>query len=60
MAKTFRDNCDTNIVKQTSGELLFPDVQMQLKIYFFVPFVRPCMYHNCGAISGWHACKDCV
>jgi len=33
----------------------FTDVQMPLKTYFFVPFVRPCMHHNYGAISGWHA-----
>jgi len=38
MTKTFRDNCDKNIVQQTSCEPLFPDVQMQLKMYFFVPF----------------------
>jgi len=33
---------------------------MQLKICFFVPFVRPCMHHNYGGISESHACKDCV
>ena len=33
---------------------------MQLKMYFFVPFVRPCMHHNYGGISESHACKDCV
>jgi len=33
---------------------------MQLKMYFFVPFVRPCMRHNYGVISERHACKDCV
>jgi len=60
MTKTFRDNCDINIVQQTSCELLFPDVQMQLKMYFFVPFVRPCMHHNYGVISGREACRDCV
>jgi len=38
----------------------FPDVQMQLKTYFFVPFVRPRMHHNYGVISGSHACRDCV
>ena len=32
---------------------------MQLKMYFFVPFVRPCMHHNYGVISESHACKDC-
>jgi len=37
-----------------------PDVQMQLKMYFFVPSVQPCMHHNHGVISGSHACKDCV
>jgi len=30
-----------------------------VKTYFFVPFVRPCMHLNCGVISGSHACKDC-
>jgi len=33
---------------------------MQLKMYFFVTFVRPCMHHNYGVISVSHACKDCV
>ena len=33
---------------------------MQLKMFFFVPFVRPCMHHNYGGISESHACKDCV
>jgi len=60
MTKTFRDNCDIIIVQQTSCEPPFPDVQMQLKTYFFVPFVRPCMHHNYGVISGSHACRDCV
>ena len=41
MTKTFRDNCDIYIAQQTSCEPLFPVVQMQLKTYFFVPFVRP-------------------
>ena len=59
MTKTFRDNCDINIVQQTSCEPLFPVVQMQLKTYFFVPFVRPCMHLNYGVISGSHACRDC-
>jgi len=60
MTKTFRDNCDKNIVQQTSCEPLFPDVQMQLKMYIFVPFVRPCMHNKYGGISESHACKDCV
>ena len=59
MTKTFRDNCDINIVQQTSCEPLFSVVQMQLKTYFFVPFVRPCMHLNYGVISGSHACRDC-
>ena len=33
---------------------------MQLKTHFFVPFVRPCMHHNYGVISGSHTCRDCV
>ena len=37
----------------------FPVVQMQLKTYFFVNFVRPCMHLNYGVISGRHACRDC-
>jgi len=60
MTKTFRENCDKNIVQQTSCEPLFPDVQMQSKIYFFVPFVRPYMHHKYGGISESHACKDFV
>jgi len=60
MTNTLRGNCDINIVQQTSCEPLFPVVQMQLKTYFFVPFVRPCMHHNYGVISGSHACRDCV
>jgi len=60
MTKTFRDNCDKNIVQQTICELVFPDVQMQLKMYFFVPFVRLCVRHNYGGISESHACKDCL
>ena len=59
MTKTFRDNWDINIVQQTSCEPLFPVVQIQLKTYFFVPFVRPCMHLNYGVISGSHACRDC-
>jgi len=59
MTKTFRDNCDINIVQQTSCEPPFADVQMQLKTYFFVTFVRPCMHLNYGVISGSHACRDC-
>jgi len=59
MTKTFRDSCDINIVQQTSYEPLFPVVEMQLKTYFFVPFVNPCMHLNYGVISGSHACRDC-
>jgi len=59
MTKTFRDNCGINSVQQTSCEPLFPVVQMQLKSYFFVPFVRPSMHLNYGVISGSHACWDC-
>ena len=59
MTKTFRDNCVINIVQQTNCEPLFPVVQMQLKTYFFVPFVRPCMHLNYCVISGSHACRDC-
>jgi len=44
-------------IKQAAS--LFPVVQMQLKTYFFVPFVRPCMHLNYGVISGSHACRDC-
>ena len=60
MTKTLRDNCDINIVQQTSCEPPFPDVKMQLKTYFFVPFILPCMHRNYGVISGSHACRDCV
>ena len=57
--KDIQRNCDINIVHQTSCEPLFPVVQMQLKTYFFVPFVHPCMHLNYGVISGSHACRDC-
>jgi len=60
MTKTFRDNCDINIAQQGSCELLFPNVHMQLDMYFFVPSICPCMHHNYGAISGIHACRNCV
>jgi len=60
MTKTFRDNCDEIIVQQTSCEPRFSDVHMQLKMYFFVPFLRPCMHHKYGGISECHACKDGV
>jgi len=60
MTKTFRDNCDKNIAQQKSCEPLFPDVQMQSKMYFFVPFVRPCMHYKYGGISESLACKHCV
>jgi len=59
MTKTFRENCDINIVQQTSCGPLFPIGQMQLKTYFFVSFVRPCMHLNYGVISGSHACRAC-
>ena len=60
MTKTFRDNCDINIMQQTSCEPLFLDVPMQLRTHFCVTFVRPCMHRNYGVISGSHACRDCV
>jgi len=44
MKKTFRDNCDINIVQQTSCELLFPNVQMQLKCTFsFLLYAHVCI-----------------
>jgi len=60
MTKAFRDNWDINILQQPSCKPIFPVVQIQLKTYFFVPFVRPCTHLKCGAISGIHACRDCV
>jgi len=60
MTKTFRDNCDKSIAQQTSCEPPIVDVQMQLKMYFFVPFVRPSMHHKYGGISESRACKDYV
>jgi len=45
---------------ENSCEPPFPDVKMQLKMYFFVPFVCPCMHHSYGVISRSHACRDCV
>jgi len=29
-------------------------------MYFFLPFVRPCMHHNYSGISESHVCKDWV
>jgi len=29
-------------------------------MYFFIPFIRPCMHHNYSAISESHACRYCV
>jgi len=60
VTKTFRDNCDKNIVQQTICEPPIADAQMQLKMYFFVPFIRPCMHHKYDGISESRACKDCV
>jgi len=60
MRKTIRDVCDISIVQQTSCEHLLPSVQMQLKMYFFIPFVRPCMHHSYGVISESHAFRDGV
>jgi len=34
--------------------------QMQLKLYFVVPFVCPCVHHKYGELSESDACKDCV
>jgi len=59
MTKTFRDNCDINLVQQTSCERLFPDVQTQWKMYFFA-LVYPRMDHNYGVIPGKYTCRDCV
>jgi len=47
-------------MQQTTCEPPFPDVQMQLKTYFYVPFGLPCMHRNYGVISGSHACRVCV
>jgi len=58
MTKTLGDNCDINIVQQTSCEPLFPVVQMQM--YFFVPSVQPYMHLNYVVISGRYSSRDCV
>jgi len=63
MTKTFRDNCGKNIVQQTSRQaasVFFPMFKMQSNMYFFVPFVCPCMHHKYGGISESHACGDSV
>ena len=62
MTQTCRDNCNKNIVQQTSCEPLFPDVQTSnaVKTYFAVPFIRTCMHHNYGRLSESDACRDCV
>ena len=41
-------------------KLIFPDVRMQWKMYFFVPSARPCMHHNYDVISGRHTSTDCL
>jgi len=58
VTKTFRDDCDINIVRQTSCEPLFPDVRMQLKKYFFIPVVLSYMHRNYGAMLRSHACRE--
>jgi len=35
-------------------------LQKQLKMYFVVLFVRPCMHQNYGGLSESDACRDCV
>ena len=35
------------------------NVQMLLK-NFFIPSVHPSVHHNCGVISGSHACSECL
>jgi len=62
MTKTFRDNCDTVpiLCSKQAASFFFSMFQMQLKKYFFVSIAFPCMQHNCGIISGSHACRDCV
>jgi len=49
-------------VQQTSCEPLLPVVQMQLKMYFFIPSVRPCMHLNYyySVISRSDAYRDCM
>ena len=47
--------CAANKLRASS-----PDVQMPLKMYFFVPSIRPCMHHSYGGMSECHACKECV
>jgi len=41
---------------------LFSRCSNAVKMYFFIPFVRPCTHHihNYGGISESHACKNCV
>ena len=56
MTKTFRDNCDKNIVQQRSCEPLFPDVQMQSKTNFFRSFCTP-MY---ASQIWWNFRKSCM
>ena len=50
------------LCSKQAASLFFPmfKLQMQLKMYFVVPFIRPCMHHNYGGLSESDACKDCV
>ena len=60
MTKTFRDNCDTNFVQQTSCKPLFPQCANAVKNVLFHSFLCQCMHHSYGVISESHACKDCM
>ena len=59
MTKTFRDNCDKNIVQQTSCEPLLPMFKCSQKCTFsFLLYAHACITVMVEFQS--HACKDCV
>jgi len=59
MTKTFRKTVISIFFsKEAASKLFFPDVCTQWKMYFFFPFVRPCMHQNHGVISGCHTSTD--
>jgi len=47
------------LCSKQAANLHFPMFKCSWKRTFSFLFVRPCMHHNYGVISGSHACRDC-
>ena len=61
MTKTFRDNCDKNIVQQTSCEPPLPMFQCSYKCSFsFLLYAHVRITIMVEFQKVMHACKDCV